>query len=179
MPQEGGGEVPCSICGSFYVSHAPAPSSPRSLPCSTTVVEVGVDVPQATVMVVEHAREWRGAHTHWVASGAGQALSTTHATAMSASLSLLLCGRICKPTLCTSGPHAAPLTPYALPAERFGFAQLHQLRGRVGRSSRQSYCYLVYDGGDGVQQKMKVGGQGSGLSTLRRGQTSVANFAQL
>lgn len=84
-------------------------------------------------------------------------------------------------------------------ADRFGLAQLHQLRGRVGRSSIQSYCFLIYsakitetgiarmkalrestDGFFIAEQDLKLRGPGEVTGTVQAGslQLGIADIAR-
>ncbi len=62
-------------------------------------------------------------------------------------------------------------------AQRFGLAQLHQFRGRVGRSEHKSYCFLMLD--ENANQKSKDRLQAmvkfsSGLSPCRQGESGYS-----
>ncbi|MCS7198060.1 MAG: ATP-dependent DNA helicase RecG [Candidatus Bipolaricaulota bacterium] len=103
---------------------------------STTIVEVGIDVPSATVMVIEHA-------------------------------------------------------------DRFGLAQLHQLRGRIGRAGDQSYCFAIatprtedaqrrlevfqstLDGFQIAEEDLKIRGPGDMLGVAQHGLDSTFKVADL
>jgi ATP-dependent DNA helicase RecG len=43
-----------------------------------------------------------------------------------------------------------------LDSDRFGLSQLHQLRGRIGRSDHKSYCILVYKDDDEVKERLRI-----------------------
>jgi ATP-dependent DNA helicase RecG len=81
-------------------------------------------------------------------------------------------------------------------AERFGLAQLHQLRGRVGRGEAKGYCILVADAGDAAYERLetfrkttdgfevakadlRLRGQGDLFGSQQHGKDPVLRFADL
>ena len=60
---------------------------------------------------------------------------------------LLLCSTIIETGI--DNPHANTIVINR--ADKFGLAQLHQLRGRVGRGAAASYCMLLYDEALGLE----------------------------
>jgi ATP-dependent DNA helicase RecG len=74
-------------------------------------------------------------------------------------------------------------------AERFGLSQLHQLRGRVGRGTRQSWCFLLgkpnerlkalcetNDGFEIAKKDLELRGPGQFLGTMQHGKTDAHMF---
>lgn len=79
-------------------------------------------------------------------------------------------------------------------AERFGLSQLHQLRGRVGRSAKQAYCFLLYatqserenerlktmtrtsDGFEIAEKDLLLRGPGDFFGTRQHGETEAGAF---
>ncbi|MDR1646757.1 MAG: transcription-repair coupling factor [Zoogloeaceae bacterium] len=64
---------------------------------------------------------------------------------------LLLCTTIIETGI--DNPHANTILIHR--ADKFGLAQLHQLRGRVGRSHHQAYAYLLVDGFEGLKKQAR------------------------
>lgn len=61
-------------------------------------------------------------------------------------------------------------------AERFGLAQLHQLRGRVGRGNEEARCFLVSDSGSERLKILKVAADGFKIAEEDLKQRGAGDF---
>ncbi|HEU5455534.1 MAG TPA: helicase-related protein [Nocardioides sp.] len=110
---------------------------------ATVVIEVGVDVPNATVMVVLDADRFGIAQLHQLRGRVAPADKERVMGAFRAGdLDVLVATTVIE--VGVDVPNATVMV--ILDADRFGIAQLHQLRGRVGRGADQSFCFLVGQG---------------------------------